>query len=80
MASSHLVTDAQFALARDINLDLLNDSGIDIVAALYAVCRPIAFKLQLRELVLVRTNDFANSIADRTRIDLDMIVRHRQLS
>ena len=55
MAPSHLVTDTQLAFARDINLDLLDDSRIDIVSALDPVHRAIAFKLQLRELVLVHS-------------------------
>src|SRR6266704_2667439 len=80
MAPSHLVTDAQLAFARDINLDLLDDSRIDIVSALDPVHRAIAFKFQLRELVLVSANDFADLIADRTRIDLDVIMRRCQFS
>ncbi len=30
--------------------------------------------------MLIRANDFADPVADRTRIDLDVIVRRRQLS
>ena len=80
MASSHLVAYAQLPLARDIDLNLFDNSWVDVVAALYPVCRAIAFELQLRKLVLVRANDFTDSVAYRTRIDLHVIMRRRQFA
>ena len=67
-------------LRRDINFDLLDDARIDIVSALDPIHRAIAFELQLRELVFVRADDFANLVADRARIDLDVIMRRCQFS
>src|SRR5207245_9971418 len=37
VATSHLISDAQLALARDINFDLLDDAAIDVVASLYSI-------------------------------------------
>src|SRR6266566_9326663 len=79
VATSHLISDAQLALARDINFDLFDDAGIDIVAALHPIHRTLAFELQLRELVLIRADDFTDLVTDRTRIDLDVIVNYREL-
>src|SRR5207249_8973893 len=61
VATSHLISDAQLSLARDINFDLLNDAGIDVVATLYSVHRTLALDLQLSELVLVRADDLTRS-------------------
>src|SRR5437870_6161548 len=50
VATSHLISDAQLALARDINFDLLDDAGIDVVATLYSIHRTLALDLQLPNL------------------------------
>src|SRR6202035_1929990 len=80
VAPGHLVTDAQFAFARDVNFDLLDDSRVDIVTAFYPVHGAVAFELELGELVFICANDFPDLIADWARIDLDVIVCCRQLS
>src|SRR5206468_10318719 len=80
VATSHLIAHAQFALAGGVNFDLFDDSRVDIVTAFHPVHGAIAFEFQLRELVFVGANDFADLIANRTRIDLDVIVGRRQLS
>ena len=80
VAAGHLIAHAQFALAGDINFDLLDDAWIDVVATLHPIHGVLAFKLQLCEFVLVGSDDLADFVADRARIDLDVIVNHRQLS
>ena len=80
MTACHLIADTQLALARDINLDLLDDPRIDIISALHSIRRALAFELQLREFVFIRGDDLTDFVTDRTRIDLDMIVNHRELS
>src|SRR5437667_11848832 len=79
VATSHLISDAQLALARDINFDLLDDAGIDVVATLYSIHRTLALDLQLPELVLVRADDLTDLVTNRTRINLDVIVNDREL-
>ena len=37
MAASHLVSNAQLALARNVNLNLFDNSRIDVIAAFNAV-------------------------------------------
>src|SRR5262249_9361302 len=66
--------------AGDVNFDLLDDSRFDLLAALYPVGRAVAFELQFGELVLVCSDDFTDSVPNRTWIDLDVIVRGRQFS
>ena len=43
----------QLALAGDVNFDLLDDAGVDVVAALDAIHRAFALELELGELVFV---------------------------
>ena len=80
MAARHLVADAQLAFTCDINFDLLDDPRFDLLAAFDAVGRTIPLKLKLRELMLVRANDFSNPVPNRAWVDLNVIVRRRQLS
>ena len=42
----------KLALAGDVDLDLLDDAGIDVVAALHAVHGTLMLDLELGELVL----------------------------
>ena len=51
VAAGHLVADGELALGGDVDLDLLDDAGIDVVAALDAVHRAFALDLELVELV-----------------------------
>ena len=80
MAAGHLVTDRELALAGDEDLDLLDDAGIDIVAAFHAVHFNFALVLQLFEFVFERADDFADLDADRAGIDFDMIVNRGELA
>ena len=70
----------ELALRGDENLDLLDDAGIDVVAALDAVHRALALEFELVELVLERADDLADLVPDRRRIDFDVIVNRRQLA
>ena len=80
VAPSHLVANRKLALARDVNFYLLNDTGIDIVAALHPVHRAFPFQLELGKLVFVRGNDLADLVPNGRGIDLDVIVNVRQLA
>ena len=80
MPARHLVADAQLALARDENFDLLDNAGVDVVAAFDPIHRAFPLELELGELVLVLRDDFADLVSNRARIDLDVIVRHRQFA
>src|SRR5262249_1408883 len=80
MTAGHFVADAELALAGDINFDLLDNPRFDLLAAFDAVSSAILFELQLGELVFVSANDFPDPIANRARIDLDVIVGSCQLS
>ena len=81
MTSRHLVADADsLRLLRDVNFDLLDDAGIDVVAAFDAIHRALTLELELGELVFVRSDDLADLVPDRARIDLDVIVNLRQLA
>src|SRR5207248_11747176 len=77
---AHLCDCISLSLARDIDLCSLYVPGFYVATALDAICCAIALELELGELMLIRANDFAYPVADRTRIDLDVIVRRRQLS
>ncbi len=66
--------------AGDVDLDLLDDAGIDVVAALDAVQRALALEFELGELVFELADDLADLDADRARVDLDVIVDRRQLA
>ena len=76
----HLVTDRELALRGDEDLDLLDDAGIDVVAAFHAVHFDFALVLQLLELGFERADDLADLDADRARVDLDVIVDRGQLA
>src|SRR5205085_11311216 len=74
----HFVADAELALARDENFHLLDDTGIDLVAAFDAVHRAITLEFQLRELVSVGSDDLAIFVPYRAGIDYDVIVNGRE--
>src|SRR4029077_11020285 len=80
VTACHLIADTQLALARDVNLYLLDNPRIDIISALDSIHRALAFELQLRELVFIRCDDLTDFITDWAWIDLDMIVNYRELS
>ena len=65
VAPSHLVANAEFAFAGDENLDLLDDAGINVVAAFDAVHRALALEFELGELVFELTDDLADLVPDR---------------
>jgi hypothetical protein len=65
VTTGHFVTDAQLALARDKYLHLLDDAGIDVIAALDFVHRALVLELKLSELVLELADDLANLVPDR---------------
>ena len=80
VAAGHLVADRELALRGDVDLHLLDDAGIDVVAALDAVHRALVLELELGELVLELADDLEDLVADRRRIDVDVIVDRRQLA
>ena len=80
VTAGHLVTDRELALRGDVDLDLLDDAGIDVVAALDLVHRALVLEFELGELVLKLADDLADLVADRRRIDLDVIVDAGQLA
>ncbi len=53
---------------------------IDVVAAFDAIHRTLTLEFELGELVFVARDDLADLVADRRRIDLDVIVNHRQFA
>ena len=53
VTAGHLVADAQLALARDEHFDLLDNAGVDIVAAFDPIHRAFPLEFELRKLVLV---------------------------
>ena len=79
MTPRHFVAHGKLSFARDVDFDLLDNSGIDIVATFHPIHRTLALELQFSKLVFVRLNDLADFVADRTGIDLDVIVHHGQL-
>ena len=80
VAAGHLVADAELALAGDVDLHLLDDAGIDLVAAFHAVHGAFLVGVQFRELALVALDDLLDLVADRARVDVDVIVHARQLA
>ena len=70
----------ELALAGDVDLDLLDDAGIDLVAAFHAVHGAFLLGFQLRELALVALDDLLDLVADRARVDVDVIVHAGQLA
>ncbi len=77
VAAGHLVTDRELALGGDVDLDLLDDAGVDVIAALDAVHRALVLDFELGELVLELADDLADLVADRRGIDVDVIVDAR---
>ena len=80
VTAGHLVADAELTLARDENFHLLDDARVDVVAAFDAIHRAFPLELELGKLVLVLRDDFPDFVPDRARIDLDVIVRDRELA
>ena len=80
MTARHFVANTELALAGDVNSNLFDYPGFDLLAAFHAIGRAIPFELQLGELVFVSANDFADPIPNRAGIDLDVIVGSRQFS
>src|SRR5262245_38213758 len=80
MASSHLIANAQFAFAGDINLHLLDDTRIDIVPALDSVERTLFLEVEFSKFVFKRTDDLPNLVTNGARIDVYMIVDTSELA
>src|SRR5581483_8582870 len=53
VAAGHFIANAQFAFAGNIDLDLLDNAGVNVVAAFDAIDGPVAFQFQFGKLVLV---------------------------
>ena len=79
VASGHLVADAELALAGDVNLDLLDDAGIDVVAAFDAAEVLVALVVEVDKLVLELADDLVDFVPDRARVDFDVVVNRREL-
>ena len=79
MPSSHFVADGQLSLTGDINFHLLDDSGINVIAALDPAEIFILFAIQVFKAVLVLADDLADLVPNGTRVDLDVIVNRGQL-
>jgi hypothetical protein len=80
VAAGHFVTNAELALAGNIDLNLLNDTGIDVVTAFNAAEVGIAIIVQVDKLVFELTNDFVDLVANWARIDFDVVVNARQFA
>jgi len=80
VAAGHLVTDGKLALAGDEDLDLLDDAGIDVIAAFDAAEVLLLLVLEVGETVLELPDDLADLVADRARVDLDHVVDARELA
>ena len=74
VTSGHLVSDGKLALAGDEDLDLFNDTGINIIAAFDATEVLFLLILKVGEAVLELTDDLADLVANRTRVDLNHAV------
>ena len=78
VTACHLVANAQLTFAGDIDLHLLDDARINVVATLDAIKRALLFEIQLSEFVFKRTDYLMNLVSYRARIDVDMIVNTSQ--
>ena len=80
MTARHLVTDGKLALAGDEDLDLLDDSGIDVIAALDATEALLLLVVEVGKAVLELTDDLTDLVADRAWVDLDDIIDTSELA
>src|ERR1700745_816566 len=57
VSSGHLIANTELPLTGDIDLDLLNDSWVDIIATLDPIKRAILLQVELSELVFEGADD-----------------------
>ena len=80
VATGHLVADRKLALGGDVNLHLLDHARINVLAGFGAADFLVVLHLQLVELLLKLADDLVDLVADRRRVDLDLVIDLRQLA
>ena len=79
MASGHLITHRKLTLGGDIDLDLLDDTGIELFTGFDAIHFLVVLALQFIKALFELADDLADLVADRRRVDLDPIIDICQL-
>ncbi len=80
VAARHLVTDRKLALGGDVNLDGLDDAGVNPVTRLGPFNFLVILHLQVVELLFEAADDFVDLVPDRRRVDFDAVVNRREFA